>query len=121
MGLRSSAPAHGEDSRGVLQSMTEFKIEKADLRDPLVQWLNSALGDSTLPSVKSIHFEPSTASNIIEVHLEIFGASFEKADQITNTFLSTLPETVENFSSQDDEHPFNADEVRIMSTGFALA
>lgn len=121
MGVKSSMHTYGEESGGILQSMTEFKIEKTDLRDPLVHWLNNTLADFKLPSVKSIHFEPSKAANIIEVHLEIFGASFEKADQITNTFLNTLPETVENFSSQDDEHPLHAHEVHIMSTGLALA
>lgn len=121
MGHRSSAAPHGEDKWRILQSMTEFKIEKTHLRDSLVRWLNNALADSTLPSLKSIHFEPSKASNIIEVHLEIFGASFEKAGEITNTFLSTILKSVEHFASQNDEHPFNTDEVRIMSTGLTLA
>lgn len=91
MSLRNATPAHGANTKGILESMTEVEIEKAELRGPLVEWFNNALGEYKLPSVKSIHFEPSTASNIVEVHLKIFGHSFEKADQITNTFSQHSP------------------------------
>lgn len=115
--------ASTEDSQigGILQSMTEIEIKMPELRDPLVKWFNHTFGSQNLPSVQSIRFTPSSASNIIEIHLEIAAASFEKAENITNTFLDTLLTTAESYTAGSNTHPFNAEEVRIMSTGLAPA
>jgi len=109
------------DRGGILESVTELKIEKAWLRDPLVDWLNTSLKNQALPSVRGVRFVPSSAPNIAEVQLEIAGSSFEAAESITDRFLSTLPEAIEGFTARGDDQPLAADEVQIMGTGLALA
>lgn len=117
----SKSRDRSSDRGGILESVTEFKIARAQLRDPLVTWLNESLENQALPSVRGVRFVPSSDPNIVEVQLEIAGSSFEAAEAITDRFLRTLPEAIETFSNQDQEHTLSADEVRIMGTGLALA
>lgn len=107
---------------GVLKSMTELQVKQSEARDSLVDWLNRSLSDQTGPRIRSISFERSSAPDIVEVHLEIAGSSFEKAEHITDTFLGTLQEVIAGRLTNDVDMPtVRLEDMRFLSTGLAPA
>lgn len=116
------APGEGTPPVGAVKSMTEIRLGRAELRNSVVDWLNRSQSSRTGPHIDNIHFERSSAPDIVEVHLEIAGSSFENAEHITETFLDHLQETVENRRTREvDTSLLRSNDMRILSTGLAPA